>query len=267
MNQRTDFGWWLNSVDYPYAGSWSSAAFRGGLFTGVVQANPNCGCSRPRSGARRRTESSASTIRSTPIVYRVARPHARPTTGYILWEWTHELDLRSSRHSNVEPVYTTPGWRNYIVDLPTLGTARGSEPWAGTKRSFKIDPVRGQRAGGRHRPDRLGPSRRQSARALPHHDVVGTGPVDIYLDNDNSATSDPNQTLGLVASNVGGTSYSLNAGALAPGDYYVAIRRTGTDRRLLVLAGLLSRQRAGDDHGDVAVGGGEHGRFRDRAPQ
>ena len=57
---------------------------------------------------------------------------------------------------------------------------------------------------------------------------TGTGPVDIYLDNDNTSTSDPNQTLGLLASNVNGTSYSLNVGALAPGDYYVAIRRSGT---------------------------------------
>ena len=56
----------------------------------------------------------------------------------------------------------------------------------------------------------------------------GTGPVDIYLDNNNAATSDPNQTLGLVATAVNGTSYTLNVGALAPGDYYVAIRRTGT---------------------------------------
>ena len=49
------------------------------------------------------------------------------------------------------------------------------------------------------------------------------GPVNIYLDNDSNAA---NGNLGPVALNVSGSSYSLNAGALAPGNYYVAIQRT-----------------------------------------
>src|SRR4030095_6457283 len=52
---------------------------------------------------------------------------------------------------------------------------------------------------------------------------TGTGPVNIYLDNDQNPN---NGNLGLVALNVSGTSYSLNAGALAPGNYYGAIKWT-----------------------------------------
>src|SRR5262245_63892527 len=40
MNQRTDVGWFVNSVDFPQAG-WSSVAFSGGIFSGVVSADPN----------------------------------------------------------------------------------------------------------------------------------------------------------------------------------------------------------------------------------
>src|SRR5919201_140637 len=40
MNQRTDLGWWLNSVDAPSHG-FSSVSFSGGVFPGTVAADPN----------------------------------------------------------------------------------------------------------------------------------------------------------------------------------------------------------------------------------
>ena len=40
MNERSDLGWWLNSVDFPYNG-FSSANFSGGLFSGTIKADPN----------------------------------------------------------------------------------------------------------------------------------------------------------------------------------------------------------------------------------
>ena len=40
MNQRSDLGWWLNSVDYPQHG-FSSFNFSGGLFSGTIAADPN----------------------------------------------------------------------------------------------------------------------------------------------------------------------------------------------------------------------------------
>ena len=40
MNERSDFGWWLNSVDFPYAG-FSTTSFGAGVFSGTISADPN----------------------------------------------------------------------------------------------------------------------------------------------------------------------------------------------------------------------------------
>ena len=174
MNQRTDAGWWLNSVDYPYAGSWASAAFSGGLFTGVVQANPNLWLLETSFGGAAPYGKFGINDPINADVYRVAAIRMRaPTTGYILWEWSTNSIYDAPGIQTSNPVYTTPGWRYYIVDLPTLGLLVGSQPWSGTKRSFKVRSRAGQRARGRHHSDRLGPSRRQSARPVPQHHVVG----------------------------------------------------------------------------------------------
>ena len=117
------------------------------------------------------------------------------------------------RYSN--KVFTTAGCRIYIVDLPTLGIT-GSEAWTGTKRSLFFVPAAPPVAGNAVTIDwvRLVENQPSLNRTITW---TGTGPVDIYLDNDNTATNDPAQTLGLLASSVNGTSYTLNVGALQPG--------------------------------------------------
>jgi hypothetical protein len=228
MNQRTDVGWWLNSVDYPYAGAWSSHSFGSGLFTGVVQSMPNLWLLETSFGGAAPYGKFGINYPINADAYRIAAVRMRvPTSGYMLWEWTTNSIYDSPGIQTSNAVLTTPGWRIYIVDLPTLGLLVGSQPWAGIKRSFKLNPApSNEPAGGTVQVDwvRLVDSQPALNRNITWS---GTGPVDIYLDNDNSPTSDPNQTLGLLASNVGGTSYTLNVGALAPGDYYVAIRRNG----------------------------------------
>ena len=229
MNQRTDVGWWLNSVDYPYAGSWSSSSFGGGLFTGVVNADPNLWLLETSFAGAAPYGKFGINYPINADVYRFAAVRMSvPTSGYILWQWTTNSIYDAPGIQIANPVYTTPGWRYYIVDLPTLGMLVGSQGWNGTKRSFKIDPAPdNEPAGGTVQIDwvRLVDNQPGLFRNITW---TGTGPVDIYLDSNNSPTSDPNQTLGLLASNVAGTSYSFYTGALAPGDYYVAIRRTGT---------------------------------------
>ena len=146
----------------------------------------------------------------------------------MLFFWTTNtmFDTPGLQISNA--VTTTAGCRIYFVDLATLGLISGTEPWTGTKRSLRLDPAPdNEPAGGVITIDWVRLVENQPS-LLRNVTWSGTGPVDIYLDDDNATTSDPNQTLGLVASNVSGTSYSLNVGALQPGNYYVKIRQTGT---------------------------------------
>jgi hypothetical protein len=228
MNQRTDVGWWLYSVDYPYAGAWSSHSFSGGLFTGVVVSNPNLWLLETSFGGAAPYGKFGINYPINADAYRIAAVRLRvPTAGYMLWEWTTNSIYDAPGIQTSNAVLTTPGWRIYIVDLPTLGLLVGNQPWSGIKRSFKLNPApANEPAGGTVQVDWVRLVDNQPS-LLRNITWSGTGPVDIYLDNDNSPTSDPDQTLGLLATNVSGTSYSLNAGALAPGDYYVAIRRTG----------------------------------------
>ena len=138
-----------------------------------------------------------------------------------------EYDLRCAWAAGTSNnVFTTAGCRIYIVDLPTLGIT-GSEAWTGTKRSLFFVPAAPPVAGNAVTIDwvRLVENQPSLNRTITW---TGTGPVDIYLDNNNAATNDPAQTLGLLASSVNGTSHTFNVGALQPGTYWIAIRRTGT---------------------------------------
>jgi hypothetical protein len=68
------------------------------------------------------------------------------------------------------------------------------------------------------------------------------GNVDIYLAANNTPTSNPANLLGVIATNVpspgGAGSFSLYVGGLEPGDYYVAIRRTGQNANFSYSSGI-----------------------------
>ena len=267
MSQNTDGGWFVHSVDFPQAG-WSSAGFSNGLFGGVVAAGafPNLWLLETGFAGAAPVGRFGLNYPIDANRYRVASVRlCVSTAGAMIFGWTTNtiFDPPGLQYSN--NVFTSVGCRFYITDLATLGTT-GSEPWTGIKRSLMLVPAAGQTGGSSVNLDwvRLVENQPSLNRTITWN---GTGPVDIYLDNNNAATSDPNQLLGLVASGVNGTSYSLNVGALAPGDYYVAIRRTGTDWQLLLFAGLLPGQRTCNDHGDVAVRRRQRRRLCDRAPQ
>jgi hypothetical protein len=230
MSQNTDGGWFVHSVDSPSAG-WSSASFSGGLFSGVVAGNafPNLWLletgfagAAPVGRFGLNFPIDANRFRIAAVRMCVSQPNAA-----MLFGWTTQtmFDAPGLQYSN--NVFTTSGCRFYIVDLPTLGVGSGVQPWSGTKRSLMIVPAAGPTAGSSVNIDWVRLVENQPS-LVGNITWSGTGPVDIYLDNNNSATNDPNQTLGLVASGVNGTSYPLNVGALQPGNYYVAIRRTGT---------------------------------------
>jgi hypothetical protein len=230
MNQRTDLGWFVNSVDFPLSG-FSTVNFANGLFTGTVSADPNLWL---LEGAFMGAAPVGKFGINYPInanVYRIASMRlCVPTSNYMLFFWSTNsmFDTPGLQISNA--VTTTAGCRFYFVDLATLGLISGSEPWSGFKRSLRLDPAPdNEPAGGTITLDwvRLSDNQPSLVRDIKWSSFGGN--VDIYLDNNNQGTSDPNQTLGLVASNVSGSSYPLNVGALQPGNYYVAIRGANTN--------------------------------------
>jgi hypothetical protein len=248
MNERTDVGWWLNSVDMPYSG-WSSASFAGGLFTGVVSADPNLWVLETNAPNLPPIGKNGSAYPIDASLYRVFAVRMRlAEPGYALFHWSTNTIYEAPGlqtagivpGSNSIQVPTTAGWRFYMVDLSTLSLIVGNQPWTGVKRALRFDPA----------PDNATPGstiqidwiRLVDQQPALYRTISWTnagGPVDIYLDADTTPTSDPEQTLGLVASGVSGSSYSLNVGALAPGRYYVAVRRSGTTNTFAYASGYF----------------------------
>ncbi len=222
MNERSDAGWWLNSVDFPLNG-FSIANFSGGLFSGTIAADPNVWLLETNAPNLPPIGKNGSAFPINADLYRTVAIRMRtPADGqYMLFYWTTNTmyDPPGMQISNV--VYTTPGWRIYFVDLATLGLLSGTEPWNGTKRSLRLDPAQDHAAaGGQIDIDwvRLVENQPALFRTVTWN---GSASVNIHLDNDQNAN---NGTLGAVALGAQGNSYSLNVGALAPGNYYVAIQ-------------------------------------------
>jgi len=228
MSQRTDVGWFVHSVDFPLAG-FSSVNFANGMFSGTVTADPNIWLLETAFAGAAPVGKFGVNYPINANQYRIASMRlCVPTAGYMLFFWTTNtmFDTPGLQVSNA--VTTSAGCRIYFVDLATLGLISGTEPWSGTKRSLRLDPAPdNEPAGGTVQIDWVRLVENQPS-LLRNITWSGTGPVDIYLDNDGTVTADPNQTLGLVAASVGGNSYALNVGALQPGNYYVKIRPTGT---------------------------------------
>ncbi len=231
MNERTDLGWWLNSLDSPRHG-FASSSFGGGLFTGVVDGDPNTDPNvwllESNTNNLARTGKNGSAFPINANVYRFFAMRMRVSqAGAMNFLWSSQTIYDPPGLQPSQGVFTTAGWRIYILDLATMGVA-GFEGWSGIKRSLRLDPAPDNASGTSVEIDwvRLVDNQPSLFRTISWNNAGGL--VDIYLDNDNSATSDPNQTLGLVAENVPGTSFALNVGALQPGNYYVAMRRSGT---------------------------------------
>ena len=225
MNERSDVGYWLNSVDFPYAG-FSSASFTGGLFSGTISSDPNLWLVETNLPNLPPIGKNGSVFPINADAYRTVAIRIRtPADGqYMLFNWTTNTMYDPPGLNISQPVYTTPGWGIYIVDLATHGLLVGSEPWNGIKRSLRLDPTQdNSAAGGQIDIDWVRLVDNQPA-LFRNITWTGSGAVDIHLDNDQNAN---NGTLGPVALGKTGGSYSLYVGALAPGNYYVAIQPAG----------------------------------------
>jgi hypothetical protein len=159
---------------------------------------------------------------------------ARASDGQVIWTAKTIYDSPTSVAGSFA-VYG--GWQVYLLDIPTLGVAAGSA-WQGSIGSLRLDPtvVSGQTI----EIDwaRLVSNDTQGMRTITWS---GGGAVDIYLDDD---TTESNGTLGLIAKNgttlskgVTGGSFAFQPGALPAGDYYVAMRASGTTTALKYSSG------------------------------
>jgi hypothetical protein len=227
MSQRSDLGWWLNGVDGPPAKpGWSATSFANGVFTGTVSAtgDPNLWLLETGSPALPPYTKTGDRYPINADFYRIfsMRMCAPASTVYFSFYWvTTTIYNEPQNFLPSTAVGVTPGCRIYFVDLATLGGL--TPPWSGLKRALRLDPAPdNEPAGSQISIDwiRIVDNRPDLFRTVTW---TGGGSVNIYLDNDNNAG---NGNLGLVAQNVQGGSYSLNVGALEPGNYYVFVQPT-----------------------------------------
>src|SRR4051812_13993731 len=141
MNERTDVGWWLNSVDQPYPG-FTTSTFANGLFSGTVGADPNLWLLESGAPNLPAIGKNGNTYAINADLYRIVAIRMRIASGwkpndYFLFYWSTGTMYDEPGLSVAGPVYTTPGWRIYFVDLASLGLLGGSEGWSGPKRSLR----------------------------------------------------------------------------------------------------------------------------------
>ncbi len=216
MNERTDLGWWLQAVDQPRSG-FSTFNFAGSMFSGTVSVDPNLWLLETNSPNLSNVLKNGSTYPLNADVYRVfaVRMRVPQNGGFILWSSAGTI-YDPPGLVPLAPFQAGAGWGIHIVDLRTLGA------WTGLRRSLRFDPAPDDTpAGSTIDIDwvRLVDLQPDLVRNIAWTGFSGN--VDIHLDNDQDAA---NGTLGSIARNVAGGSYSLNVGALAPGNYFVAIR-------------------------------------------
>ena len=139
MNERTDLGWFLNGVDQP-GSAFTAVSFANGIFSGasggsanvflLETGNPNA-ASIGKIG--RNFPIDASTHRL--IAFRAST--SATSTTFFHWNRDTIYDNTTTRSNTIT---TTPGFRFYLADLPTLGTTPIGTPapfaWGGTVKSL-----------------------------------------------------------------------------------------------------------------------------------
>ena len=238
MNERTDLGWFLNGIDQP-GSAFTSVSFANGVFSGTNATNGNVFLLESANPNAARVGKIG---RNYPIdagTHRVmAFRLSTSATSSTFFQWNRDTiyDNTTTRSNSIT---TVPGYRFYLADLVTLGTApigtAAPFAWGGTVKSlwmFFTSP-------GTVLMDwvRLVDVQPSLCRTVAW--TGGGATVDIYLD-DNTVAGDGNLgpiSLG-VSSGSGGVSagcsgatansYKYYAGALAPGTYHVVVVASGT---------------------------------------
>ena len=234
MNERTDLGWrTFNTVEQPLS-YLTNISFQNGIFSARSVYTP--GGSADYSDAnitlldshylgsaplgKIGTNFPIDASKYTTLALRMSiEPDCAGYYGQLLWS-------KNTIYNGITTsgaFYVHNGWAIYLIDIPALGIGAGSDPWTGLIDSLRMDPLIK-----RDKLIQIDWIRLVENDSSTQEQITwtgNTGNVDIYLDNDNDAG---NGNLGCLARNVGGTDYTFLAGALASGDYYVAVAPTGT---------------------------------------
>ncbi len=234
MNERTDLGWRIfNTYEQPLS-YLSDISFSNGIFS--AYSVYTSGGDADYSDAKVFILDSAylgsamlgkvgknfpiDADKYTHLVVRMSLgPDAAGPYGQLLWS----TDTIYNGVTTSGSFFVFNGWTYYIIDIPSLGIASGSDPWSGLIDSLRLDPVVQKDQSIKIDWIRLVEYSASQERTITWSG--NSGNVDIYLD-DNDNPEDGN--LGLLKGNVSGTSHTFLAGGLASGDYYVAVAPTGT---------------------------------------
>jgi hypothetical protein len=244
MSQRTDLGWFLNSVDQPGPGL-TGITFASGVFSGTSSG----------SGSNvfllETGFPGAVPLGKSGLVFPIdATKYRRLTfrmcltppsgTAQARIAWSHETLYSGLAQAN--PFIVPAGCHLYSLDLAAWSQSLPSaSAWAGTMRMLWFKPT--HLSGQTVTLDWASLAAISDAQTFATITWTGAaGGVDIYLDND---TNSSNGNLGLLwkdnvsATGVQGGSYQFQFGALPPGDYHVAMRPTGTTGALVYSSGYF----------------------------
>ncbi len=213
MNQRTDLGWRIfNTVELP-ASNLADISFTGGVFSArstpvydpnfpEIYSDPNIAIldsDYPSSAGIGKFGSNykinADKYRVFAIRMYLEGPYD-PNLRFGQLKWSENTIYGGVSHANAFVV--SPGWRIYLVDIPTLGLLNGTA-WAGLKDSLFFDPM-----SQRDREIKIDWIRLVENGTTYRKTITwtGSGNVDIYLDNDRDSS---NGNLGILALNVSGS--------------------------------------------------------------
>jgi hypothetical protein len=223
MSQRTDLGWFIWDKLSGSKSNLTGQTFSNGIFSASSTTNdPNIYIL-------------DSGVTGTCYLGKIGKNYPINASKYKVFairmnlNKNHDALLYWSKNtiytdiSRSGPFSVRSGWNIYIVKISSLGSFKvlGTKTsWSGNKGALRFDPA----------PVKVNMNidwiRLVEDDAGLYRTVRWTGNsgnVDIYLDTDKNSG---NGTLGKVASNKSGASYSLYVGALSPGKYYVGVKNT-----------------------------------------
>jgi hypothetical protein len=231
MNERSDLGWrTFNTVELPPS-CLTNISFAGGHFSATSNGNdPNItllDSAYPGSAMLGKvgTNFPINADKYTRLVFRMYLDITQTTnSGQLFWSKNTIYPGAGGGTTRSQNIPVHPGWAIYCVDIPATGIGSGTDPWNGWIDSLRWDPI--VESGRQIKLDwvRLVEYSAGCTRQISWSG--NSGNVDIYLDTN---TNPGDGRVGLLAKNVSGSSYTLLAGGLAPGNYYVAIVPTGGD--------------------------------------
>jgi hypothetical protein len=231
MNERTDLGWFLNGIDPPVS-DLTNVSFANGLFSATTGTSPNVFLLESGNPQAARLGKTGTNYPIDANAYRLMAIRLNMSgasqAGFV-WNRDHLWDNTTSSSGIFN---LTPGWRTYLVDLPTLGLRNGSVQWNGLIRSLQFYPSFQTPFNLQIDWVRLVNLNPSLCRQVTWSGFGGA--VDLYLDSDGSTNGNESVLATNVSSNASsagcaqaGSGYNFYAGALAPGSYQLLVRPAG----------------------------------------